>query len=269
MRHAREHGRDARVGTPTASASPIRSSCRATAPCQPVRVQVCGIVRLQGLDARQVVGHHVGVTQRLSPPAACQGSTSSGSDVEHGVARAAAASTRRPRRPAARHPDARRRPPRVGRPGRPPSGCRRGPCVRRRRAARSGPASGSAGRTEAAGWSDTDRVPDRLGLEEPGQPGDARVGGPVHGSGSGRSTRLRLSAAAISSSVASSASVDAGQVDGVDVHVRGQPGGDLGGAAGQHVDDSARHVGGGEHLRERDGRQRRARTTSAPRPCCP
>ena len=47
-----------------------------------------------------------------------------------------------------------------------------------------------------------------------------------------------------------------GEVDGVDVHVRGERDGRAVQRAGEDVDDPARHVGGREHLGERDGRQR-------------
>src|SRR6202042_1679908 len=47
-----------------------------------------------------------------------------------------------------------------------------------------------------------------------------------------------------------------GDIDGVDVHVGCEPGGDLGGAAGQDVDHPAGDVGGGEYLGQGDGGQR-------------
>ena len=72
---------------------------------------------------------------------------------------------------------------------------------------------------------------------------------------SGRRTRFTLSAAAISSSRRSVDVVDPGEVDRVDVHVRGEPRRHLGDAPGQQVDDAAGHVGGREHLGQRDRRR--------------
>jgi len=47
-----------------------------------------------------------------------------------------------------------------------------------------------------------------------------------------------------------------GQVDGVDILVRGQPRCDLGGASGDQVDDACGHVGGRQDLGERHCGQR-------------
>ena len=74
---------------------------------------------------------------------------------------------------------------------------------------------------------DADRVPDRLGLEERRQPARCRGRRPVRSRPSGRSTRL--SCRPPPAQVAPRRVGDAGQVDRVDVHVRGQPGRELGG----------------------------------------
>ena len=50
--------------------------------------------------------------------------------------------------------------------------------------------------------------------------------------------------------------VGARHVDRVDVHVRGEPGRELGALPGEDVDDAARDVGGGEHLAELDRGER-------------
>ena len=94
---------------------------------------------------------------------------------------------------------------------------------RRRHAARTAGARAAAV-AELVGL-DPDRVPDRLGLEVAPSSRDSSGSTVQSGSAAGaRRTRLRLSAAATSSSVASSSEpASAAQVDRVDVHVRGQP----------------------------------------------
>ena len=87
------------------------------------------------------------------------------------------------------------------------------------------------------------------------QPRGARLGGPVVGAAA-RSTRLTLSAAATAAARARSVRLDAGEVDRVDVAVRGQPGRELGREPGEHVDDAAGQVGRRQHLGERDRGQR-------------
>ena len=114
-------------------------------------------------------------------------------------------------------------------------------------------------RSPAGGYrrrSDADRVPDGLGLEEGAAAGRGPGSAVQSVARPGRSTRLRLSAAATS------------QVGGVCRPARparsialtsmceASHGRDLGGAPGEHVDDAARHVGGGQHLGQRDRRQR-------------
>ena len=110
-----------------------------------------------------------------------------------------------------------------------------------------------------------DRVPDRLHLEEGGDPFGALGGARRRASRSG--PRRRRSGGArrrLMSSAASELDLgpqlvgDAPGVERVDVGVAGEDRHELRLAPGQDVDDAARHVGGGEHLGQRHGRQRPA-----------
>src|SRR6185312_12167013 len=93
-----------------------------------------------------------------------------------------------------------------------------------------------------------DRVPDGLELEERGDlPGALRVRIPVDHAlhvVCGRSLEV------------CGAAVGARDVDGVDVHVRGQPRGQLVAATGQQIARPAWHIGGGKRLCELDRGER-------------
>src|SRR6266566_4421734 len=89
--------------------------------------------------------------------------------------------------------------------------------------------------------SDADRVPDGLCLDERREPARARVGGPVDVAWNVDAFdvvggRLLQRGAR--------PGVGAGQVDRVDVAVRGQPRRELGNSPGEQVDDAAWQVGG-------------------------
>ena len=104
---------------------------------------------------------------------------------------------------------------------------------------------------------DADRVPDGLGLEEPRHPVGALVEGPV-GLGGRRSQHPLevLRGRLLERRGTLGLPGGTGQVDGVDVHVRGQPGSGGGVVSGEHVDHSTGYVGGGQHLGERHCGQR-------------
>ena len=100
-----------------------------------------------------------------------------------------------------------------------------------------------------------DRVPDRLGLQERRHPRQAGVGRPVRLLRRCAQDPLHR-AGGLPLELHRAAGRCAGQVDGVDVGVLGQPGAELLGVAGEQVDRAAGDVAGGQHLGERDGRQR-------------
>ena len=100
-------------------------------------------------------------------------------------------------------------------------------------------------------------MPDRLGLQEHRHRAGARVGAPVGLGGRGATDALEvLGGRLLERGRQVGVTGDAGEVDGVDVHVRGQPRADRRRGAGQDVDHATGHVGGGQHLGERHRRQR-------------
>jgi hypothetical protein len=102
--------------------------------------------------------------------------------------------------------------------------------------------------------SDAHRMPDGLGLQEGGEACGSGFGGPV---GVGWAMDALQVGGGLLFQVGGLVVGDAGEVDGVDVHVGGQPGGDLGAAAGEDVDHSGGQVAGGQHFGQGDRGQRR------------
>jgi hypothetical protein len=102
--------------------------------------------------------------------------------------------------------------------------------------------------------SDAYRMPDGLGLQERRHAGGSGLGRPV---GFGGVVEALEVAGGFVLEVSDVFGWCAGEVDGVDVHVGGQPGGEFGAVSGEDVDHAGGQVGGGQDLGEGDGGQRR------------